>query len=31
MFIIDEIYREDGTELGKDVPGGAGSFPTHKV
>ena len=26
MFIIDEIYRDDGTELGKDLPGGAGIY-----
>jgi hypothetical protein len=31
MFIIDEIHRDDGTELGKDLPGGGGSFPTNKA
>lgn len=24
MFIIDEIYRDDGTQLGNDLAGGAG-------
>lgn len=26
MFITDEIYRDDGTQLGMDLPGGAGRF-----
>lgn len=26
MFIIDEIYRDDGVQLGNDLPGGAGTY-----
>jgi hypothetical protein len=26
MFIIDEIYKDDGTELGNDLAGGAGTL-----
>jgi hypothetical protein len=25
MCIIDEIYRDDGTQLGNDLAGGAGT------
>jgi hypothetical protein len=28
MFIIDEIYGDDGTQLGNDLAGGAG-IPTN--
>ena len=28
MFITDEIYRDDGTELGMNLPGGAGPYPS---
>jgi hypothetical protein len=32
MFIIDEIYRDDGIQLGNDLAGGAGSsFPNHFI
>ena len=29
MFIIDEIYRDDGAQLGKDLPGGGGKTSRH--
>lgn len=31
MFIVDEIHRDDGTELGKDLLGGAGSIDPRQL
>jgi hypothetical protein len=31
MFIVDEIHRDDGNELGRDLPGGAGSIDPRQL